>query len=106
MHLGDAHQLLWTVVRQRPQQHSVQHRENGGRRADAECKSEERGGSEGRLAPQRSKGVAEIGPHGGSIDPPSPLGPWSASAGKPASLADPYRVSTGKPAAIFSAGTA
>jgi hypothetical protein len=48
------------AIGQRPQQHSIDHGEDGRRRPDAEGQGENRDAAERRLEPQRATSVAQI----------------------------------------------
>ena len=53
-------QTVRIAIWQRPQQHSIDHGEDGRRRPDAEGQGEKRDAAECRLEPQRATGVARI----------------------------------------------
>ena len=54
------HETSGLVIRQRPQQHTVDDGEDGGVGADAEREGQRRDERESRLAPQHARGVADV----------------------------------------------
>ena len=55
------HEAIGLVVRQRPDQHAVDHAEDGGRCADAERERQHGDDGEDALPAQRADGDAEVG---------------------------------------------
>ncbi len=58
--VGDPDQALRVVERERAEQQSVDHAENGGAGADAEADDENGEGSESGIAAQGAEGIAQV----------------------------------------------
>ena len=56
----DRYDAVWVVVRQRTQQDSVDHAEDGSGGADGECQGDDRDGRESWTAPQEAERVAKV----------------------------------------------
>ena len=61
--LANHHELLGFVEAQRLEQHGVDHREDGGIRADSQRQGQHRNAGEPRVAPQRPKRIPQIPKH-------------------------------------------